>query len=98
MTNSEISAIITINFKGGKIVEMHSKENNITIGVDVDGTLTDLNGFYNTKVAKMLKKEPVLPDAYSFGEIFGFSKSQELLYGSRVLEKYCKECSLRESV
>lgn len=77
-------------------MEIHNEKKNLTIGVDVDGTLTDLNGFYNTKVAKMLKKEPVLPEAYSFGEIFGLSKSKELLYGSKVLEKYCKECPLRD--
>lgn len=66
------------------------------VGIDADGVLTDMSKFNIEEGKKFFKKEPINPDAYSPEEMFGISKFQKILFGLKVLDKYCKETPLRD--
>lgn len=69
---------------------------NFVVGVDADGVLTDMTKFNIEEGRKFFKREPVKPDAYSPEEMFGVSKFQKILFGLKVLDKYCKKTPLRD--
>lgn len=62
----------------------------LVIGVDADGVLVDMSGFYLREGRKFYKKPPVDENAYHSAEMFGVSKKQEFLFGLRVFTKYCR--------
>lgn len=66
------------------------------VGIDADGVLTNLTEFYKEQGMKYFKKEPVNPKAYSFIDMFGLNKFQKVLYGPRILDKYCRSAKLRD--
>lgn len=66
------------------------------VGIDADGVLTDMSKFNIEEGKKFFKKEPINPDAYSPEEIFGINKFQKVLFGLKVLDKYCKKAPLRD--
>ncbi len=70
--------------------------NKFVVGVDADGVLTDMTKFNIEEGRKFFKREPVKPDAYSPEEMFGINKFQKILFGLKVLDKYCKKTPLRD--
>lgn len=59
------------------------------IGIDADGVLTDMSGF-NYKYGEIhWGHKPVKPDGYTTAELFGVSRSQELVFGLKYFREYC---------
>ncbi len=72
--------------------------NNFVVGIDTDGVLIDTPKFYIEEGRTFFRREPVDPNAYSPEDMFGINKFQKILFGLKVLDKYCKKAPLREGV
>lgn len=66
------------------------------IGIDADGVLTDMSGFYSEYGEKFFKRKPSNLTGYSISEMFKCTPKQELEFGLRYFIKYCKDCPPRE--
>lgn len=69
----------------------------MVIATDADGVLTDMSGFNYLYGEKFFKHKPTDPNGYTTAEIFGESKSRELLFGMRYFYDYCSRISPREN-
>lgn len=65
----------------------------LIIGVDADGVLTDLYGFNKHYSEEMFHKRIVNKEGYSAKEMYGLSTWEEIRFGFKYFEKYCK-CEL----
>ena len=73
------------------------KKSEFVVGVDADGVLTDMYQFYLDEGQRFFKKPPVNPDAYGFVEMYNVTKTQKMIFGLSVLERYCKKAALRKN-
>lgn len=65
------------------------------VGVDADGVLTDMAAFNMLEGRRFYKREPIHLDGYSAREIYEGTKAQEIIFGLKVLDKYCTDSPLR---
>ncbi len=67
----------------------------MNIGFDVDGVLTDLEGFQKRTGAQYFRRPPVCPDAYDVEAIFRCTHSEREAYWRKYIWRYCISEPLR---
>ncbi len=66
------------------------------IGIDADGVLTDMAGFNREYGERFWKCKPTNPTAYKTGDMFGVGHGQEILFGIRYFNEYCRKLAPRK--
>lgn len=77
---------------------MKKKNNNLVIGCDYDGVLSDMIGYYSKVGKKFFKKDIVNKDAYSLRLLFDVSKKDEMRFGFKYFFDYSKNADLMNGV
>lgn len=67
------------------------------IGIDCDGTLTDMTAYICEYGRRWFKREPVNMDGKNTAEIFGCTEKEEFRFGLKYFFVYCKKWPPRES-
>ena len=68
----------------------------MNIGFDVDGVLTDLEGFQKRTGTRFFRRGPVYPDAYDVETIFACSHSEREKYWLKYIWPYCMTEPMRQ--